>query len=91
MTALISAANLVSQPIGEGDAGIILRKDGSFQIFNTHENIDSENLTERQVQQGEILMAFAVAMQIPDVMKLLVNISKDPEVISTTINTGTLN
>ncbi len=80
--ALINSENLANKPIEPGDAGIILRKDGGFQIFTTHEiKLDPANLTERQIEQGQILMAFAVALQIPNVMELLVKMANDPDIV----------
>jgi hypothetical protein len=78
---LINIGNIASQPIGEGDAGIILKKDGSFQIFNTHAAIDPSNMTERQIEQTETLMAFAVALQIPEIMAILKQMSQDPAIV----------
>lgn len=79
--ALIEISNLASHPIQEGDAGIILRKDGSFQIFNTHAALDADNLTDRQMEQAEMLMAFAVAIHVPAVMEVLKQMAADPLVV----------
>ncbi len=80
--ALINSENLADKPIEPGDAGLILRKNGDFQIFTTHEiKLDPANLTDRQIEQGQILMAFAVALQIPRIMELLVQMSNDPDIV----------
>ncbi len=80
--ALINLKNIVAEPIQQGDAGIILRKNGDFQIFSTHgDELDPNNMTERQIEQGKILMAFATAMQIPRVMELLIEMSLDPDIV----------
>jgi hypothetical protein len=79
--ALLNIGNIASQPISEGDAGIVLKKDGSFQIFNTHAAVDPSNMTERQIEQTETLMAFAVALQIPEIMTILKQMSHDPNVV----------
>ena len=69
--ALLSQEHVTSGRIEEGDAGVILKKDGSFQLFNTHESISSDSMTERQIEQGRTLLAFSVALQVPAVMEAL--------------------
>lgn len=82
---LITAANLATQPIQEGDAGLILRKDGNFHIFNCHATIDVDNLTPRQIEQVEILQAFAVALKHPQVMEVLKTMSNDPRIVGDSV------
>ena len=81
MNHLFSLENTTPTPIEDGDAGIILRKDGSFRVFNTHKNITAENITERQIEQGMILMAFGVALKNPAVMRVLFELSQDPRIV----------
>ena len=88
MQNLISQAQIVATPIGEGDAGIILRADGSFQIFNCHSDLDPQNLTERQIEQGETLQALSVALQIPQVMEVLLRMASDPAIVGDTVDVG---
>jgi hypothetical protein len=88
--ALLGTQNFADAPIQEGDAGLILRKNGDFQIFNTHASIDPENLTDRQREHGDILRAFSLALQIPNVMELLKAMSNDPAIIGATIEKGSM-
>lgn len=78
---LLNQSNLVATPVQEGDAGLILRKDGSWQIFNCHANMDPEKLTDRQREQGETLLAFAVALQLPEIMDILKKMANDPAIV----------
>lgn len=69
-----------ASPIGEGDAGVVLKKDGTFALFNTHENFDPANMTERQIEQATILTAFKTALRHPSVMQVLIEVSNDPRI-----------
>lgn len=79
--ALLNQGNIATTPISEGDAGLVLKKDGSFQIFNTHADIDPTNMSPRQIEQTETLMAFAVALQHPEIMTILKQMSQDPAIV----------
>lgn len=68
---LLTLENITTAPIEEGDAGIILKADGSFRIFNTHKDIAANELTEGQLAQGRRMMALAVALKYPEVMQAL--------------------
>lgn len=78
--ALVRIGNLMTYPIQEGDAGVILRRDGSYHFFNTHAGLDGANLTARQLEQAETLLAFAVALEHPAIMELLKNMASDPAI-----------
>jgi hypothetical protein len=79
---LLNKSNLTSRPIERGDAGIILRADGSFDIFNCFEFVgDPPVLTPHQHETGERLLAFSVALQIPDIMSLLKSIAHDRDIV----------
>lgn len=82
--------NITPKPIEEGDAGIILKPDGSFQIFNTHRHIDGANLTPEQLRQGKILLALATALAHPQLLDVLMEASNDPDIMLQ-INYGNLN
>lgn len=79
MTTKLTIQEVSATPITEGDAGIILKTDGTFQIFNTHRMIGSE-LTATQLAQGEKLLALACALQHPEIMDTLIKMSNDPNV-----------
>lgn len=81
MHALLTLEEMTSTPIGEGDAGVILKKDGSFQVFNTYKTFDPENITDRQREQVEAVMAFSVALKFPAIMQILVQMSQDPDIV----------
>jgi len=80
MEALLEVENILSRPIEAGDAGIVLKREGGFSVFSTGE-IDPAALTPRQVEQGQILQALSVALQIPAIMHLLVTMANDPKIV----------
>ena len=84
MSSFFTNTDLVLSPIQEGDAGIVLKPDGSFQVFTTGQ-IDPKNLTEAQIQQGEKLVALSLALKIPAVMDILVQMVNDPAITSNPI------
>lgn len=77
---LLNLANVTATPITTGDAGIILKQDGTFQLFSTGE-IDGNNMTPEQLAQGEKLFALAVALQVPGVMDTLLMMAADPAIV----------
>lgn len=82
MTSLFTAdqiADFDRAPISEGDAGIILKADGSFQVFTTG-HIDPKAMTSIQLDQGKTLMAFTLALRIPQIMDLLVDLANQPDI-----------
>lgn len=70
--------------IQEGDAGIILKPDGSFKIFSTGKI--EEPLTPEQEMQGRKLLALTVALKTPQVMQLLTDMSNDPDIVGEEID-----
>lgn len=70
-----------TSPIQEGDAGVVLKKDGSFQIFNTHADFDPTKMTDRQIEQATILNAFKTALLHPAVLQVLIEVSNDPRIV----------
>lgn len=86
MPALIEQSNLAIPKFEKGDAGIILKSDGSFVVWNTFE--DPANPTARQIEQGEALLAFSAALKVPQLMDVLLNVAKDPAVFDQTVNVG---
>lgn len=65
----IDETNTMRAPVGEGDAGIVIRKDGRFEVFTVGKL--TEPLTPEQIQQGKTLMALAYALQTPEIMATL--------------------
>lgn len=81
MKNLLTHENLVSTPIGEGDAGIILKSDGTFRIFNCSKIAEDGTLTQEQAVQGTKMMALAAALSIPAIMDMLIQLSTDPAIV----------
>lgn len=79
MRSLITHENFVTAPVEDSDAGIILKRDGSFKIFSTG-NLQNENsLTLEQLEQGRKLIALSVALRCPDIMNFLLSCADDPD------------
>lgn len=80
MQSLLDAAtDFVKSPVEQGDMGIILKADRTFQIFAT--GIDHTNLTAAQREDGEKLIALAVALKHQPIMDVLLSMSRDPEIV----------
>ena len=90
MHALLSQSQLLSSPIQEGDAGIVLKPDGTFQIFSTGK-IDPNNMTEAQLDQGEKLVALSLALSIPQVLDMLKRMANDPKIVGKKLDLGKTN
>jgi hypothetical protein len=75
--ALLSLLQVTATPIEEGDAGVIIKKDGSFQVFNTHMDLDPKNLTEMQIQQGRMILGLTIALKVPEIMEKLIELALD--------------
>lgn len=69
-------ATALTSPIAEGDAGIVIKADGSFQIFTTG-TIDPRAMTESQIRQGQLLMALATALNTPELLQVLLEASNE--------------
>lgn len=79
--AIIERENVQRPTVEEGDAGIILKADGSFRIFNTI--ADPTRLTPAQRETGKKLIALATALQDPVILDILMQAaSTSGEVIS---------
>ncbi len=88
MKSLLTLEN-TPRPIKEGDAGIVLTGEGGFFVFGCNENLDLNNLTARQAEQGRALLALSVALQFPQIMDVLVRMSEDPKIVGKTVDLGT--
>lgn len=82
VNSFIKEENLVNRPITEGDCGVILRKDGGFQIFSTGK-IDPGNMTELQMEQGLLLTALSLCLAAPQLRQMLLQMASDPAIIGT--------
>lgn len=89
MHALLDKSDLVSAPIQEGDCGIVLKPDGTFQVFST--GVKSSGLTPEQMEQGNKLVCMIVALKTPQIMHMLAELANDPAVKGAGVNLGALN
>ncbi len=86
MTVLIDQTNIAMPKFEDGDAGIILKADGTFRVWNTIK--DPTHPTEAQLNQGRILLAFSAALQLPQIMDVLLTVANDPAVFNETVDIG---
>jgi hypothetical protein len=86
VTALIDQTNLQFPRFEDGDAGIILKADGSFRVWNTIK--DPGNPTPYQLEQSRILLAFMAALKLPQIMDVLFQVASDPEIFPKVVEHG---
>jgi hypothetical protein len=91
LPSLLTLENVTAAPIEAGDAGIILKADGSFRVFNCHEGLNPDNVTEAQKDQARKMMAFAVALQVPAVMEILYDFARNPDIVGSLFDRGQFN
>ncbi|MBP2498352.1 hypothetical protein ABID82_005038 [Methylobacterium sp. PvP062] len=82
---LLTLENTVTSPIEHGDAGVILKPDGTFKVFST--GVDGP-LTPAQEAQGRKLIALSIALRYPEVMMVLERMANDPAIVGDGIDTG---
>lgn len=70
-----------ARTITEGDAGIVLTKEGGFFLFSSGD-FNPEALTEEQGRQAVTLDAFRTALHLPAIMRVLVEMANDKSVIT---------
>jgi hypothetical protein len=68
--AIITRENIQPPTIEPGDAGIILKTDGTFRVFNTI--ADPANLTPAQLELGRKVLALAAVLKDPVILDLLI-------------------
>ena len=84
--------NTVTSPIATGDAGLVIKADGTVQIFNTYTQEQLASPTPEMTQTMQKLMALMVAWNIPAVMDVVIQVANDPAVVgSEVMSTGVLN
>ncbi|MCK1534204.1 MULTISPECIES: hypothetical protein [unclassified Bradyrhizobium] len=71
MTAIITRENVQPPVVEEGDAGIIIKADGTFRVFNTI--ADPANATPEQIELGRKLLALAAVLKDPEILGMLMN------------------
>lgn len=85
---LLTLEDTVTAPIEQGDAGVILKPDGTFKVFST--GVDGP-LTPAQEAQGRKLIALSIALRHPEVMAVLERMANDPAIVGEGIDLGTMN
>jgi hypothetical protein len=93
MPALLERENMVDQqaqeiPIERGDVVLILKPDGSFKVFNTHEGLTLETMTDEMKEQGRRLLGLTAALRLPRLMDICCEVGCDPDVFEETLDTG---
>ncbi|WP_062120373.1 hypothetical protein [Aureimonas sp. AU40] len=82
--AILSPENLPHDAdlLVKGDAGIIIKEDGSFRAFSISggEPVDPATMSEGKKRQGAIMLALSLAVQTPEILNMLLDLLSDPEV-----------
>lgn len=80
MNALQLQDHIIKRPIQEGDCGVILRKEGGFDLFSTG-SVDPDQLTVIQMEHGLIMTALAILLRAPETRTMLIKLASDPEIV----------
>jgi hypothetical protein len=78
---LLTGPQVTATPIEKGDAGIILKKDGTFQLFNTGDINPDAPLSAFQEEMGMKLIALSIPLVHEPVMKMLLEMANDPLIV----------
>lgn len=79
--ALITKNELQQDRIAEGDCGVILKKDGSFRLFNCYDDLKpGMPMNPRQLEQGKAMAAFALLLTMPEMLDIVAGMATDPAV-----------
>jgi hypothetical protein len=70
---MFTEKNLVKGPIENGDAGLVIKQDGTALVFNTFNIADPETVTDEQIETMKNLAALSFALSQPTVMAQLKN------------------
>jgi hypothetical protein len=84
MSAVIDQTNMAIPKFEKGDAGIILKANGEFVVWNTFENPAAPD--EAQLETARKLMGLAAALRLPQVMDVLLQVASDPTIFSQPVN-----
>ncbi len=95
---LADEPTIAPQAIGEGDVALLLKKDGSVQAMTF--GYDRNRLMQPEdhwtdddramIEQGKKLFALALAAGHPQLMKTLLDIASDPNVVDPAVLTASV-
>lgn len=69
---MFTMKNVAQKPIEEGDAAIIIRRDGRIEMLTTGaKNLATDGVTPEQRRQAELLMMGMVALHHPEISQIL--------------------
>lgn len=80
MNPLLDQTDILKGPIRNGDCGVILRKEGGFEIFSAGIK-SAEELTEQQLENGTLLTAIAICLKHEDLRHTLLAMATDPKIV----------
>lgn len=66
--------------VATGDAGLLIKADGSIQVFNTFDLSDPNKITEQQMETHNKLEALALALRIPKIMSIIEAMANDRDI-----------
>lgn len=75
---MLNKSNLVAEPIEKGDAGVILKSNGTVKVFTSADYpADPDQLTDDQLEQGRRLQALALVAGNEELMQQILKIVDD--------------
>lgn len=87
---LLTLDQVTNQPLASTDAGIVLKEDGTFRVFNLHKDIDPNNITEAQGAQMRKIMALTFVLQTPELLDQLYDAAAQVAAVTGTVDFGQL-
>lgn len=80
MNPLLDQTDIIKSPIRSGDCGVILRKEGGFEIFSVGIK-SADDLSEQQLENGTLLAAIAICLKHEDLKSTLIRMATDPKIV----------
>lgn len=68
-------------PTAVGNAGVFIKPDGSVRMFQAFEAETEDDFTTEQIETGKKLVALTVALRVPQIMDILLQMANDPDIV----------
>lgn len=80
MNALKLQDHIITRAIEQGDCGIILRKNGGFDLFAAGVTAETV-LMPQQEENGILLTAITICLKFPKMRNMMMRVGTDPEIV----------
>jgi hypothetical protein len=71
---MLTLENILSAPIADGDAGLVLKLNGEFKVFSTTPLDGEGDMTDEQFIQTRKLQALSLVLSSPELMDQLFDV-----------------